>query len=650
MRKLLFCALVACSETPAPPAPPAPAKAAGPRLVILGFDGVDPRRVDALVARGELQHLAGLGGRGYRGPLATTNPPQSPTAWSAFATGLGAGRHGVFDFVGRDVRTYFPEIATNRYTHAEVNGGAVTPASAENLRTGDAFWDVIARAGIPVRTFNVPYAYPPPADGARSLSGLGTPDVRGTNSTFTLLTASQAAIDGKPPAGGQIAALRAMGAGAWSASIAGPRVAVDGERRAAEAQVIVRQAGEKLAIEVGSSKQTLGVGETGAYVEIAFVPSPALTVRAATRFTVRRGAPEPEIYAEPLSNTPAAPYFPVSNPPALAEELWKKHGPWKTVGWIDDTSAVGADAMDEKQFVAEAFATMRRSAEITVGALREGTDRLVVSVFTSPDRIGHMLYRHIDPAHPARDAKPNPELARALDDAYLEMDRIVGEVRSALSPEDKLLVMSDHGFGSFRRGFHMNSWLRANGFQVLKPGAKEGREFFQDVDWKKTKAYALGTGSIFLNIAGRERDGSVPPEQARKVAEQIAAKLKGLRDGKTPVVRGVLLGDEAYDGPRRKDAPDVRVALAEGYRASWATSLGSAPAGLFEDNTKKWSGDHASALPEDVPGILVSSAPIASDAPRIEDLAATAFAFFEVPAPAGLVGRNLIEGSTHATR
>ncbi len=402
----------------------------------------------------------------------------------------------------------------------------------------------------------------------------------------------------------------------------------------------MRKEGSRLRIEAGGAAQTLAEGETGAYVQVSFVPSPALTVPAATRFTVRAVGPSPEIYVEPLSIVPDAPYLAVSTPLAYGIELWKQRGPFKTVGWIDDTSGLGAGAMDEPQFLREAFATMRLEGGILRSALSKRAHRLVLSVSVSPDRIAHMFYRYLDPVRPEPAAEPS--FVSAVDDAYLEMDRQIAETRKLLAAGDVLLVVSDHGFGAFRRGFNLNTWLEKQGWLVLKKGVKAPRDFFADVDWSRTRAYALGTGSIYLNVRGREAQGIVSPDDAPALARAIAKKVLDVADGKKRhVVLAAYLGDDLYAGSERAAAPDVRVAMAEGYRASWATSLGGTPAVLFEDNTKKWSGDHASARPEDMPGILVSSRPLAVKDPGLEDIAATAYRFAGVQPPPGLVGRPL---------
>ncbi|MBI3180230.1 MAG: alkaline phosphatase family protein, partial [Deltaproteobacteria bacterium] len=321
---------------------------------------------------------------------------------------------------------------------------------------------------------------------------------------------------------------------------------------------------------------------------------------------------------------------------------WQGLGPFKTVGWVDDTSGLGAGAMDEEQFLAAARTHMRFTADALKAVLREREQRLVIAVFTSTDRIAHMFYRYVDAEHPAAPGGAGP-LATAIDDSYVEMDRIIGEVHGLLAPADTLVVMSDHGFDSFRRGVNLNTWLVREGFLAVKRGVREPRDFFRDVDWSRSKAYALGTGAIYLNRADREAQGIVTAAQAAAIVQAIEQGLAGLRDGKTRVVSATYRGDQIFAGPLRRNAPDLRVAVASGYRASWATSLGGMPRALLEDNDKKWSGDHASSRPEDVPGILVSNRRVHASSPRLEDIAATAFAFFGVPAPSGLAGRPLFE-------
>jgi predicted AlkP superfamily phosphohydrolase/phosphomutase len=169
-----------------------------------------------------------------------------------------------------------------------------------------------------------------------------------------------------------------------------------------------------------------------------------------------------------------------------------------------------------------------------------------------------------------------------------------------------------------------------------------------DVDWTKTKAYALGTGQVYLNRAGRERDGIVTEGDAPQVLEQIKSGLLALRDkdrADAQVIARVYAGSEVFAGGRAADAPDLQIAFAEHYRTSWESILGGAPAATFADNTKKWSGDHAASDVADTDGILIANVPLVGDRPAIVDLAPTAVSFFGKPLPGHYVGKSVLSGA-----
>ena len=154
------------------------------------------------------------------------------------------------------------------------------------------------------------------------------------------------------------------------------------------------------------------------------------------------------------------------------------------------------------------------------------------------------------------------------------------------------MVVSDHGFTRFDRGANLNVWLRREGYLVLKEGGRGG-DHLEDVDWSRTRAFALGLSGIYLNR--RDRGGCVPPEAAQGLKREIADKLAALRDGKraTPPVLRVIDSAAEYAGPFTEDAPDLIVGYNDGYRASWETAVGATTDGdLFADNTRPWNGDH----------------------------------------------------------
>jgi predicted AlkP superfamily phosphohydrolase/phosphomutase len=218
-----------------------------------------------------------------------------------------------------------------------------------------------------------------------------------------------------------------------------------------------------------------------------------------------------------------------------------------------------------------------------------------------------MFYRGIDPQHPLY-AETGAEGREAIHWIYTEADRILGETMARMGPEDRLLVLSDHGFAPFRRAVHLNRWLVDQGLMALKEGKATSNVGFADVDWSRTQAYAVGLNSIFLNRAGREAGGSVEDSDADAIKARIMAELPDMTDPDSgePVVGEVFDGAVIYAGNANSDAPDLVVGYLPGFRASWQTTLGAAPAKRVEDNARKWSGDHCIA-PAAVPGVLFTS-------------------------------------------
>jgi predicted AlkP superfamily phosphohydrolase/phosphomutase len=257
-----------------------------------------------------------------------------------------------------------------------------------------------------------------------------------------------------------------------------------------------------------------------------------------------------------------------------------------------------------------------------------------------------MFFRYLDKTHPALRAGKPAMSGRVIEDLYVRMDDLVGRVLQKLGPRDALIIMSDHGFKSFRRGVNLNSWLWRNGYLALRDGTTASGEWFKDVDWGRTKAYALGLGGLYLNLNGREAQGTVEPgEEARTLKAELMGKLRGLKDPQT----GEIAINQAYDrdgiyaGPYRENAPDLIIGYNEGYRASWDSVTGKVNDVLFEDNIKAWSGDHC-IDPACVPGVFFSNLKLRTDTPSIMDLAPTILRLFGLEPPQHMDGRSLLEG------
>src|SRR5919109_2294564 len=179
---LAVAALVACSGG----ARRGPSKYAQ-KLVILGFDGMDPHLVERWMQEGKLPHLSALAKKGGMFPLTTTHSPESPTAWASFATGVNPGKHNIYDFLVRDTATYLPDLGMVRREPAKFLFSYIPLAKPKvhSIRGGTSFWVTAGRAGVRSSVLTVPVTFPPETvPNGELLSGLPLPDIRGTMGTF----------------------------------------------------------------------------------------------------------------------------------------------------------------------------------------------------------------------------------------------------------------------------------------------------------------------------------------------------------------------------------------------------------------------------------------------------------------------------------
>jgi predicted AlkP superfamily phosphohydrolase/phosphomutase len=230
-----------------------------------------------------------------------------------------------------------------------------------------------------------------------------------------------------------------------------------------------------------------------------------------------------------------------------------------------------------------------------------------------------------------------------IEDLYRRADALVGKTLPYVDDQTVLFVLSDHGFASFRRGVNLNTWLLRNGYLALKDGASESGSYFDGVDWSRTRAYTLGLSGLYLNVKGREAEGTVEPgpEAAQLIAE-LVSKLSNLHDDELdrPAIRQAYATSSLYEGPYLDAAPDLIIGYHDGYRTSWDAATGTVAPEVIEDNDKAWSGDHAIDPPL-VPGVLFSSRRIDAADPGIEDLAPTALELFGVGVPEWMEGEPI---------
>jgi predicted AlkP superfamily phosphohydrolase/phosphomutase len=349
------------------------------------------------------------------------------------------------------------------------------------------------------------------------------------------------------------------------------------------------------------------------------------------------------LYMSPLNIDPEKPAMPISHPSYYAVYLAKKLGKYATLGLAEDTWALNEGVIDDGTFLQQTYDIDHEREAMLFAALEKLRRGVAVCVFDATDRIQHMFWRYLDDGHPAAPHAAEAEHRDAIERLYVHNDALVGRVMEKMGPDDLLMVLSDHGFNSFRRGVNLNSWLHANGYLALREGTEGSREWLRDVDWSNTRAYALGLTGLYLNVKGREAQGTVEPgDEAARLKAEIIQRLTGLVDEETGDIgiREAFDTSRLYAGPYVKNAPDFLIGYNLGYRVSWDCATGVVAGPVFEDNVKPWSGDHC-IDPRLVPGVLFCNRPIDRDDPALIDIAPTVLQQFGIEPPAYMDGRPL---------
>jgi predicted AlkP superfamily phosphohydrolase/phosphomutase len=612
----------------------------GHRVIVLGVDGLDYELVSDLMARGRMPNFVRMTQTGGRfSALQTSTPPQSPVAWSTFITGVDPGRHGIFDFVHRDPKTMEPFLSTTR----TVGGAWMVPIGrwqfplragrVELLRRGETFWEVLERRGVETTIVRMPANFPPSGKATRELSGMGTPDMLGTYGTFSVFTSEPAPFGGKVVSGGTVVPVEIVG-DAVRGAIEGPDNPFLVQPRKTQAGFTVyldRQNGYAKLV-VGNEERLLRVGEWSDWVPVELDLLPLKTLSGECRFYLKRIDPYFELYVSPINIDPLSPALPVSSPASYASELARATGRFYTQGMPEDTKSLKTGVLSPDEFLAQARITAAENRGQYQYVLDRFSDGLLFYYFGHVDQVSHMMWRAMDPGHPAYTAADWPYRS-VVEDLYASIDTVVGETLARLGPGDLLVVMSDHGFMSWRRSFNLNSWLRDHGYLAVRDkDTRTDPGLFSNVDWTRTRAYGLGLNGLYINVLGREAHGIVDPGQRLALASEIANRLQETVDPGTGLraISRVFRREDVYELRGDDDiAPDLIVGYAKWTRGSDDSALGAVPREVIVDNIDAWSGDHC-VDPGIVPGILLTSRPLQRAAPSLQTLAAAIVAEFGV--------------------
>ncbi|MBM3289534.1 MAG: hypothetical protein FJY92_05230, partial [Candidatus Hydrogenedentes bacterium] len=374
------------------------------RVVILGFDGVEPAIVDAMFAANELPNLAKLRDEGSYRRLTSAIPPQSPSAWSSFTTCTNTGAHGVYDFVTRNPAKYFPQKGFGSAEHAELDpeGKVTRPARFDAVRKGHSFWKEADSQGLKTTSLMVPFAFPAEdlAQGCM-LCGLGVTDIRCTDSTF--FSFSDTYEKNESVSGGMLVPLKFEGnvATAMVPGARDPRKKYGTPEAFVQAPIefTVNRAANTVSIKTPSETLNVKKEEWSKWIEWSFDVSPQFAVKAISRFYVLDAGENVNVYMACLQFDPKAPYIRFSTPETFAGDLKDRYGLFKTIGWTYDTHALRRGALTDDAFLVDVAQTMAFHERLMLDEFDRGNDMLVAA-WTGPDRVSHMFWRFRDPKHP----------------------------------------------------------------------------------------------------------------------------------------------------------------------------------------------------------------------------------------------------------
>jgi predicted AlkP superfamily phosphohydrolase/phosphomutase len=266
---------------------------------------------------------------------------------------------------------------------------------------------------------------------------------------------------------------------------------------------------------------------------------------------------------------------------------------------------------------------------------------LFVMVEMGPDRMHHGFWKDMDPEH--RKHEPGGRFESAILDYHVHLDGLLAKLLAHADDDTAVLVVSDHGAKRMDGGIRVNEWLRREG--LLKTAREpEGTERLADVgvDWGRTTAWGDGGyyARIFLNVRGREPEGTVAPEDYERVRDDLARRLLEIPDENgNPIDTRVYRPEELYDRVEGV-APDLIVHFGDLYWRAVGTIGGEEGIHTFENDTGPDDANHAQD------GLLIVAAPGVEPGPRVGmhllDVAPTVLELLGLPVPDSMRGTSLL--------
>jgi predicted AlkP superfamily phosphohydrolase/phosphomutase len=599
------------------------------KVLIVGIDGMDPKMLNAFLQEGKLPNFQKLI---TRKNLETVNPPQSPVAWVTIATGVNPGKHNIFDFIRRNPDTYMPMLGLFNSKTAFSN------TRYSSLVDSQTFWELLSENGINSTIIRWPMTFPANELKGELLSGLGVPDLKGFLSGYTLYTEKYIPTEKDS---NKVEIVKFNQDNIAHTKIYGPRFKQGSEIKDITADLSIERIDDKKVKLSNDGKEIMvQLGQWSDWITTEFAVN--FFTKKSGNWKVYLESIKPlKLFMTTMQINPLKPITPISFPTKYSEDLAGRIGRYYTLGIAEETDGLLDGALSDDGFIQQVFQLEEEREKMfwsEFDKFKQKNKVILAVVFDSSDRLQHTHWQETN----LEKGDPKITYDKTLERYYANKDKFLGKVLNEIDDQTAVIILSDHGFTSFERGLNLNTWLKNNHYLTLTKEVTDADDgsLFKNVDWKKTKAYAVGFNAIYLNKKGREKEGIV--ENDEKVIAEIVNKLESLIDEKTgkKVIYKAYRGKDIWQGKDLKNAPDVVIGYYPGYRTDWKTAIGGFTVKEITDNQKRWKGDHM-VDKKFVPGVLLANFPVKEGVTQQVDIAPTVYNLLNVEVP-----KNIFDGKS----
>ena len=565
------------------------------KIDVLAVDALDPHVIEQGIENNVLPNFRKLKDEGYFSQLGTSTPPQSPVAWANFIVGGTTSKHGVYDFIGRDPKDY--RVSLNMSD------------SVPHKWLTKPYWEVASENGLSTTTLFLPDTYPVPKKiVGKMISGMGTPDVLGTEGTFTLFTTKD--YPSNPSFRGMLIRLKREVIN--ETVIKGPKFRYFSEVKNMTIPLEVKVVNDnEVRLNFQNNVFTLKKNEFSDWKKFVFDVDIFTHINGVGKFYLKSVTPELELYLSPINFDPENPVYPISYPKDYAKDTAKKMGLFHTQGLPIDSWALEEGVLDDKAFLSQASEILNEREKIYLSELANMKKGVLIAYFGSVDTVQHMFWSD----------EEGGKYSPVVMDYYEKIDRIIGETIEKIDKKTTLVVLSDHGFGSFNFEINLNNWLNDNKYQSIADNKKASLGTLDHIDWSKTRAYSIGYNGIYLNLKGREGKGIVDKKDYDLLLKELSKKLLEFKNpyNNAPIIKKVYTKKDLGIPDSDVNSPDLVIGFYKGARSSWDNAVGQLSAAAISPRKGKWKGDHLFD-PSEVPGVLLMNKKSEVQNPKISDV------------------------------